>query len=221
MGRVPSEGSFSVSTVIGIDQSLTSTGLAMLSTDGSFARTKAVVPKTHGIPRLREIEAAVVRWVEDAPEYPDLVVMEGYSFGARGRSIFQLGELGGVLKVALARLGFEESTRMPARGLNARDEEGQGVDGGLVVVPPTQLKKFATSKGTADKRQMALSVYKRWGFEADTDDEVDAYALARLGAALLGVADGLTEVQRGVVDKLLGNGEPESKKTRRKAGLFI
>jgi hypothetical protein len=47
-----------------------------------------------------------------------------------------------------------------------------------------------------------LGVSKRWGFEHDVEDVVEAYGLARVGLALLGVDQDLTAPQREVVDKL-------------------
>lgn len=49
----------------------------------------------------------------------------------------------------------------------------------LLIVPPMTLKKF-TIKGNAKKEEMKLAVFKRWGFEADGNDIIDAYALCRL-----------------------------------------
>ncbi len=48
-----------------------------------------------------------------------------------------------------------------------------------VEVPPSSLKKFVTGKGNTKKDQMRLAIYKKWGFEHDSDNIVDAYGLAR------------------------------------------
>lgn len=47
----------------------------------------------------------------------------------------------------------------------------------LYFVPPTTLKKFVGVKGK--KNLIAREVYKRWKYEADDDNLVDAYAIAR------------------------------------------
>jgi crossover junction endodeoxyribonuclease RuvC len=56
----------------------------------------------------------------------------------------------------------------------------------FVEVPPTSLKKFVTGKGNVKKDLMLLSVYKRWGYDTEDDNEADAYGLAQFGRALLG-----------------------------------
>ena len=87
------------------------------------------------------------------------------------------GELGGVIRRALYLQG---ST--------------------YVVVPPASLKKFA-AKGNAKKDEVRLEVYKRWGVEFETNDEVDAYVLARIAYAKFH-GDDLIKRQQEVIDKL-------------------
>lgn len=50
----------------------------------------------------------------------------------------------------------------------------------LTTYTPGQIKKFTTGKGNAKKELMMKEVYKRWGFETDSHDVADAYAIARL-----------------------------------------
>lgn len=45
---------------------------------------------------------------------------------------------------------------------------------------PSQIKKFLTGKGNAKKEIMIKEAYKKFGFEASTNDEVDAYAIGKL-----------------------------------------
>ena len=66
---------------------------------------------------------------------------------------FDLGELGGVLKL----LVFEY--RIP-----------------LLLVPPTCLKLYATGKGNADKGQVMVAMAKIRKRLFSCDDEADAYA---------------------------------------------
>lgn len=49
-------------------------------------------------------------------------------------------------------------------------------------VTPSALKKFTTGKGTSKKEIMIKEVYKRWGYEHDSNNVIDAYALARHAA---------------------------------------
>ena len=48
------------------------------------------------------------------------------------------------------------------------------------VYTPGQIKKFTTGKGNAKKELMMKEAYKRWGFETESHDVADAYAIARL-----------------------------------------
>ncbi|MET7631721.1 hypothetical protein ABZS53_14895 [Streptomyces sp. NPDC005499] len=113
------------------------------------------------------------------------VCYEGYAYGAKFKRE-EMGELGGILKLALA-------TQFPAhvaRRIHA-------------VAPPT-VKKFVTGSGRADKDKMLLAVYKRWEHEASSHDAADAYVLARIAADL--DAETLPELkfQQEVLDTVRG-----------------
>lgn len=162
-------------SVMGIDPSLTSTGLAVLH--GDEAETRAVSSKRKGIERIEDL----MDWLMEAAEesHPSLVAIEGYAFGARGRAVFDLAEFGGVLRYRLWRSGWP-----------------------YIDVPPSMVKKFATSRGNAKKDEIMLAVYKRWGMEFHTSDEADAYVLARIALALTEGDRNLTEFQREVIKSL-------------------
>jgi hypothetical protein len=53
------------------------------------------------------------------------------------------------------------------------------------LVAPQALKKYVTGKGAGDKAIIIKKAYQKWGVDIDDDNMVDAYALARLGEALL------------------------------------
>jgi len=76
--------------IIGIDLSLTSTGIA--TPEG----TETYGSKHRGPERLIELRQDVLAACVDA----DFAVMEGYSFGSGARA-HSMGELGGVVRVAL------------------------------------------------------------------------------------------------------------------------
>ncbi|MEU1816053.1 hypothetical protein ABZ543_12780 [Streptomyces roseifaciens] len=116
-----------------------------------------------GPARLRIIYHELHRYLRSVEPLPvRMVCYEGYAYGARmGRE--QMGELGGLLRLALVQLYGPEC---------------------LYVVSPAGVKKFATGSGRAPKDHMKLGVYKKWGYEAPTHDVADAYTLARIAAAL-------------------------------------
>lgn len=106
-----------------------------------------------------------------------LVLIEGYSYGSKGRAVISLGEYGMHLRSELL-----ESFRH------------------VLEVPPSTLKQFAADKGNASKTDVIVKMTKRFGVEFKTDDEYDAYALGQLGRALLNVPDmKLTEAQKKAV----------------------
>ena len=159
-----------VRRIVGVDPSLSCTGIAVM--DDATPKTSTVESKLRGPARLAEIAHRVICRALDEPEEggrlwdfsrygarpSTLVLIEGYSFGSRNSQAHALGELGGIL-----RLAFWQA-KLP-----------------YVEIPPSMLKKFATGKGNSDKRTVAVEVVKRWGFEAETEDEVDAFGLARMG----------------------------------------
>lgn len=93
---------------------------------------------------------------------PHGCVVEGYGY-ANPHTLATLVEVGTLVRVALLE------SKIP-----------------WLEVPPTSLKKFTTGKGNAKKELMMLEVFKRWGFEAKTNDQADAFALGQFGYSLLG-----------------------------------
>lgn len=169
--------------IIGIDASLTSTGVAALYDRDQYA-TWAIQSKLTGPDRLIEIRDILVPAVREA----DIVVIEGYAF-ARLNQAHQIGELGGVLRVMF-------------RELRVR----------WIEVAPSQVKKFCTGKGNATKEQMAAWVQKRWNKMFPTNDETDAWVLAQIGKAVLGDREGLTAYQLEIVEELSSGKAKRSRK---------
>ena len=100
---------------------------------------------------------------------PTRIILEDYSYASTGRA-FQIGENTGVLKNRFHRSGFE-----------------------IEKVAPTQVKKFATGKGNADKelmqahflhdtgldiKQILGQTEKQWN---PSSDIIDAYYIASYG----------------------------------------
>jgi len=171
--------------IVGIDASLTSTGIAILHCNNEPITT-AVKNNLTGIPRLIYVRDYVKQVIEGV----DLAVIEGYAF-SKGDFAHAKGELGGVLRLMVVDSGIK-----------------------LLEVTPNQLKKFATGEHNASKEKVAVGVYKRWGKEFKENDETDAYVLAEIGRAYLGLEDKLTAYQQEVIDAL--HGKSEVKKKRKK-----
>jgi Holliday junction resolvasome RuvABC endonuclease subunit len=148
--------------VVGIDPSLTSTGLAAIYEDGA-ATTDTIITKgrtaddlaTRGH-RIRHIANTVLEWVVD----DDLVVIES-RFGSAGAGALDL-----------TGLWWEIVNRLQRRDIP------------VVTFAPTSRAKYITGNGKADKAAVAAVVARMFPDVAITcSDEADALALAMVGAA--------------------------------------
>ncbi len=159
--------------VVGIDPSLSGFAVAVAGPPGwaiGVERLETPAARTcHGrVLRLDRLVRFALERVEVAAAapatLPPLVLVEGYSLMSKGAGHHDTTELGGVLR---REIWFRAGVR-------------------AVEVPPGTLKKFATGKGNANKTVVVSRVALRWGVEFGTDDEYDAYALARLGLVVVG-----------------------------------
>lgn len=147
-------------TILAIDPSLTSLGYAY---EGSKRiEVGCVRPKDKGLQRLCRLRDEV-RTLLDTHQ-PTLVAYEGYAMGIRGGGrVFDLGELGGVLKMEIY---------------------GRGIP--ILLVPPSNLKLFVTGHGgTKGKDAMMQVLAKHRGRLFSRDDEADAYGLVLVGRSWL------------------------------------
>lgn len=150
--------------VMGLDPSLASFGVAYRLPDGLVWASRIAPPKgLRGAARLIYIESALEGFIDKYR--PTMVAYEDYAFGAarRGsRSVFGIGELGGVTKRLLYKKGVA-----------------------ILTVPPSSLKLFATGKGNADKAEVAKYVQQTEGRVFASSDQNDAVALLKLGEAFV------------------------------------
>lgn len=150
-------------SVLGIDPSLSSSGFAY-ELDGSVYTGTIKTKSLRGMERLSFILDSLSSILSTPAQKFRLVVLEGYAMGApggKGRA-FDIGELGGILKHHLWRQGYD-----------------------MLIVPPSNLKKFATESGVAKKPEVIQSVASVWGYNVTQDDEADAFVLMQMGKAYL------------------------------------
>lgn len=151
--------------ILAIDPSLTSTGICMYIDDIYYVVGTIKPKKLRGMQRLDYISNEIDSYLNlmDHHGRGCLAVIEGYAMGIRGGGrVFDLGELGGVLRMKL--------------WLNRNR---------IMVVPPSSLKMYACGKGNADKDDVANAVRAEYGKVFNNDDETDAYVLARMGRSYL------------------------------------
>lgn len=188
-------------TVMGIDPSLT--GMAICFALPGDVGTQFLSWRFSSKPRGRSIRARIDRYAEltdlvmQATDRhpPSLVVLEGYSFASQGSAHLDLAELGGFLRGDLCSL-----------------------DADLLECSPMTLKKFATGKGKGNKIQMVAAITRRWDVGFATDDEYDAYALARIALCIAGIEPAENIAQKEAVETVL-NGRTRKVKGAQRAGL--
>lgn len=118
---------------MGIDQSFTSTGVVITTADGNVISVSVLRsdPATDIFTRAVAITTQICETIS-AHEI-DMVAIEGLAFGTRGDAARDLAGLQFVIITTIRRL-FPD---LPVH-----------------IVSPKTLKKFATGKGTSDKRAM-------------------------------------------------------------------
>ena len=145
--------------VLGIDPSLTSTGLALVE-GGRVIRTERVRSKLKGHERVREILIAIRNLAIDDDEV-DIVGIEGPAFRAKGSSVVQIFGLWGIITHKLWEW------KVP-----------------YYVVPPSNRMKYATGKGQISKDEVLAAVIDRYRdlVQVTGNDVADALIVAAMGA---------------------------------------
>jgi len=173
-------------TIIGIDYSLTSPAVCVnhngkinfyyLTSKKKYVgeMSKNIIGCEHKeyktpIHRFSQISDWAFDIIKETFHSSQKIYIEGYSFGSKGRGIFQIAENCGILKYRLQEFGVDYET-----------------------VVPSVIKKQATGKGNADKDMMYESFLKETKIDLkkifDTDkvgnpisDIVDSYYIQKVG----------------------------------------
>ncbi len=151
--------------ILGLDLSLRSTGYVLL--DEADVVWYGVV----GSDTLRDVERLWMfdRWIREQlrDKRFQYAALEGYSYGSpQGKThAFSIGELGGVIKLAIHQAAIP-----------------------IHVIAPGTWKKVLCGNGSLDKKNSAVELYKRYGIEYRSQDTLDAWAVAMcLRRQLLGL----------------------------------
>ncbi len=143
---------------MGIDPAMNSTGVVYpgRSSEPVIQLYRPPKESADGMARI----AWMRRWLSSLLRVvkPDVVAIEGYSMGSKGRAVFNIGEFGGVMRFTIWEAGAT-----------------------IVEVPPATLKVYATGSGTAEKDAMIAEAIRRLGYAGSNRDEADAlwlYAMA-------------------------------------------
>jgi len=153
--------------IVGIDPSLTGTGLAILNQHGAWVTTIMTTGRRgDGLAeRDHRIRYIVNEVLADDMCNADLAVIEGPAITRNAGSAWDR-----------AGLWWRIVHRLLAN------------DVPVAVCPPSTRAKWATGRGNADKAAVAVAVARMWpDVELTDDNQADALALASMGAQRLGL----------------------------------
>jgi crossover junction endodeoxyribonuclease RuvC len=119
---------------------------------------------------------------------PTHVTIEDYAIQFAGAAIVLI-EIGAIVRYFLHQEGYDN----------------------YITPTPGCLKKFCTGNGAAQKDTMIKEVYKRWGYDTDSNDVADAITAAVFGCAVAGEYSAMPKVSMEAVDGFL-NPKPKKKK---------
>src|SRR3990167_8428260 len=135
--------------ILAIDQGLSNSGYWI---DENFNGLITTDKKDEMMFRLKDIRDKFFKL--SCEQNIEVVVIEGYSFGAMSNRMITAGEVGGIIRCMTAELNKP-----------------------LIIIPPTLLKKYVCGKGNVKKEQMLLQCYKKFGKEFDNNNLCDAFCL--------------------------------------------
>jgi Holliday junction resolvasome RuvABC endonuclease subunit len=175
-------------TVVGIDSSLTKTGLAMLRTHGVDLVTALTSSGKKDddlrtrFKRLDWLGSHILTFCTQ-PQVADLVVIEGPSMASKFGHPHDRSGLWWLIVHSLWR------HQVP-----------------VMEVSPSVRMKYATGKGQADKDAVLTSVVRRYpGYEVKDNNEADALVLAAIGMRMLGepIEESLPQTHLDALRKLV------------------
>lgn len=161
---------------VGLDLS-TKTGFVKLSPDGEVLEALEIQSKCDTPESMYGLAMLILARLQPA----DKVVIEGFGFSSQ--QAIQLGGIGWVTRVALWKEDIQYH-----------------------VAAPGTVKKFASGKGNMKKDELAVEIYKRWGFEHKSDNVRDAFILAQMARGVHLPLE-LTKFQQEAIQTVLGSGK--------------
>lgn len=156
-----------MTTILGLDISL-NTGYAIISLvrggepyliESGVIKSPVQNKSMDRFIRYSDIATRLLNVMGD--KHFDAIFIEGYSFNSKFNTV-TMAEIGAIIRYFLWQ------------GDNPVE---------VIEVAPPSLKAFVTGKGNAKKEMMLKEVFKKWGFDAATNDEADAIGLAMFGMA--------------------------------------
>lgn len=173
---------------LGLDLSLTGTGFFLLKDDGTNInceiKTKPGDFKSL-IRRVKFIADTIINKIEN--ENIDLVLLEDYFIGN--------GSSGSTVK-SLACLGTIVRDRLLSNGYS------------YLACKPSQIKKFETGSGNAQKDNMLKDVFKHHNFDTSSNNIADACAMAYMCKGYCDYKKGTSDLLKSQMEVLKNITEP-------------
>ncbi len=190
---------------MGIDASLTSTGLIVLNKYGAVEHVQGVTtdPTDKDVfNRVQRVKLITGKVLEVVKRFrPKAICIENYSYGST--NVAPIIEMGFLIRYVITELEIP-----------------------LFEVAPATLKKWAsgsgknakTGEGKSDsKTRVIVSLVRRYDLSFENNDNYDAYALARMAYQIAGFETSEMAYQREAVQTVLNpKKKPKSRKPRGK-----
>ena len=144
---------------LGLDLSLTATGFYLISEGvkkAAFEINTSPNDFQSDIERADHIVNFIIDKIKGIPI--ELIAIEDYFSGKQPQSVIKLAILGTMVRSRLMDAGYK-----------------------IMAFAPTQIKKFETGSGIAPKDTMLKSVFKKHGFDTNSNNVADACAIAYIG----------------------------------------
>lgn len=148
---------------VGIDQSYTCTGMVGIR-DGAVILENTYKFKKENYKQIMDTCRQMVAHINDVRKTNESVVVciEGYAYSSKfTNNLVHMGELGGLIKSCMVP-SFHQIT----------------------VIPPTTLKKFVTGRGNCAKDMVMRDAFKKWSYDNNNNNLVDAFCIAKFIEAL-------------------------------------
>ena len=191
---------------LGLDLSLSCSGYCVIDQTGKIRKIGNVISQ----PTTPDVESRFVRYSNITASFEqilktfwsqiEVVAIENYSYGSKGK-IIQLVECGTMVRNLVRDRIFERRKF-------------------IYEVAPISLKKFILGSGKikSAKNIMCREVWKKYKYEIDDDNMVDAFLLSKVAQGIFLVREGhgdkiKKKYQREVITNIL---KPKKKSKRRK-----
>ena len=142
---------------IGIDPSLTGTGLSVIDDNYTIIQLGSLSTPVVGVERLYHLQIKFLNFLSTFEKDIQFCCIEGAALRESGK-LWSLGQWAGIFYLDLYKKGIP-----------------------FIEAAPLQLKKYVSSVGkNMGKEVVMLDVFKNFGEEIRNSDEADAYVLSRI-----------------------------------------